>query len=144
MRGIGYLLGFPSLVVLFFTVIGFVIRRKWRLAMARKAEIKRLLVLAAEEAARAELEVSSGYGYRHGYVADPASAVAPISTSYQCAVCYSPTTTRCARCKAVRYWYSCCCCFLFANFNFLEILLNNLLIWFYNCHNCLIWRYCIL
>lgn len=103
MRGIGYLLGFPSLVVLFFTVIGFVIRRKWRLAMARKAEIKRLLVLAAEEAARAELEVSSGYGYRHGYVADSASAVAPISTSYQCAVCYSPTTTRCARCKAVRY-----------------------------------------
>ncbi|MCI24842.1 ubiquitin carboxyl-terminal hydrolase 16-like, partial [Trifolium medium] len=27
----------------------------------------------------------------------------PVSEWYQCAVCYSPTTMRCARCKAVRY-----------------------------------------
>ncbi|GKV33585.1 hypothetical protein SLEP1_g42074 [Rubroshorea leprosula] len=90
-------LGISSLVLvvsLVLPVISFVIRRKWRLAVARKEEIKRLLVLAAEEAARAELEASLGYG-----------AAVTVSTGYQqCAVCYSPTPTRCARCKAVRYW----------------------------------------
>lgn len=87
-------LGFQSLVLvvcLVVPVIGFVVRRKWRLALARKEEIKRLLILAAEEAARAELEASADYGV--------VAAVAPN----QCAVCYFPTTTRCAQCKAVRY-----------------------------------------
>lgn len=101
MRDTGYYLGFRSLVLLFACVvapvIGFLIRRKWRLAVTRNEEIKRLLALAAEEAARAELEASAGYS---------ASSAVPISTTYhQCAVCYSPTTTRCSRCKAVRYWY---------------------------------------
>lgn len=114
MRDIGYILGFQSLFLVFIAAIGFLIRRKWRLSVARKAEIKRLLVLAAEEAARVELEATTGYGYNYSYsyshspaesVSTPAPA-APISTNYQCAVCYSPTTTRCARCKAVRYWYS--------------------------------------
>lgn len=59
--------------------------------MERSREIKRLLVLASEEAARAEREASVGYG----------AFSAP--RGYQCAICYSPTTTRCARCKAVRY-----------------------------------------
>ncbi|KAF2298735.1 hypothetical protein GH714_026334 [Hevea brasiliensis] len=58
-------LGFSSLVLLLcvvLPVIAFVIRRKWRLSVARQEEIKRLLILASEEAARAELEatVSSG------------------------------------------------------------------------------------
>ncbi|XP_030542645.1 ubiquitin carboxyl-terminal hydrolase 17-like [Rhodamnia argentea] len=72
-------------------LIGFVIRRKWRRSVERSREIKRLLVLASEEAARAELEASVGYG----------AFSAP--QGYQCAICYCPTTTRCARCKAVRY-----------------------------------------
>lgn len=115
MHSIGYILGFQSLFLVFIAAIGFFIRRKWLLSVARKAEIKRLLVLAAEEAARAELEASAGYGYSYSYSyshspspADSVSAAAsaaPISTNYQCAVCYSPTTTRCARCKAIRYWY---------------------------------------
>ncbi|XP_075648566.1 ubiquitin carboxyl-terminal hydrolase 16-like [Castanea sativa] len=109
MRSIGYILGFQSLFLVFIAAIGFFIRRKWLLSEARKAEIKRLLVLAAEEAARAELEASAGYGYSYSYSHSPADSVsaaapaAPISTNYQCAVCYSPTTTRCARCKAIRY-----------------------------------------
>ncbi|XP_065880330.1 ubiquitin carboxyl-terminal hydrolase 17 [Euphorbia lathyris] len=88
-------LGFSSLVLLLslvFPVIGFVIRRKWRVSAARKEEIKRLLILASEEAARAELEATVSY-----------STVSLPSNIYQCAVCYCPTTTRCARCKAVRY-----------------------------------------
>ncbi|XP_030454619.2 ubiquitin carboxyl-terminal hydrolase 16-like [Syzygium oleosum] len=72
-------------------LIGFLIRRKWRQSVERSREIKRLLVLASEEAARAELEASVGYG----------AFAAP--RGYQCAICYSPTTTRCARCKSVRY-----------------------------------------
>uniref|UniRef100_A0A5B7AGH3 ubiquitinyl hydrolase 1 n=1 Tax=Davidia involucrata TaxID=16924 RepID=A0A5B7AGH3_DAVIN len=89
-------LGFSCLVlVLFFgPVIGFVVRRKWRRSVARREEIKRLLVLASEEAVRAELEVSTGYS-----TAGSTSWQSP----YQCAVCFCPTTTRCARCKAVRY-----------------------------------------
>lgn len=83
--------------MLFGPVIGFVVRRKWRIAAARREEIKRLLVLASEEAARAELEATTGYG------ATVSSYSQPLQ--YQCAVCFSPTTTRCARCKAVRYWY---------------------------------------
>lgn len=89
-------LGFSSLVLvvcLVFPLIGFVIRRKWRIAAVRKEEIKRLLVLASEEAARAELEASASYG------------TVSISRGYHCAVCFCPTTTRCARCKVVRYWY---------------------------------------
>ena len=82
------------LVFVVFPVIYLVIRRKWRLSVARKEEINRLLVLSSEEAFRAELEASAGYTY---------TSITPLG--HQCAVCYSTTTTRCARCKAVRYWY---------------------------------------
>ncbi|KAA8538172.1 hypothetical protein F0562_027780 [Nyssa sinensis] len=89
-------LGFSCLVLVFFLgpVIGFVVRRKWRLAVARREEIKRLLVLASEEAVRAELEASTGY---------ITEGLNSWQSPYQCAVCFCPTTTRCARCKAVRY-----------------------------------------
>ncbi|CAK9325561.1 unnamed protein product [Citrullus colocynthis] len=80
------------LVFVVFPVLCLVIRRKWRLSVARKEEINRLLVLSSEEAYRAELEASAGY---------TSSSFTPLG--HQCAVCYSPTTTRCARCKAVRY-----------------------------------------
>ena len=94
-------LGFSSLVLvvccLVVPVIGFVIRRKWLHAQARKEEIKRLLILASEEAERAEQEASYVYG------------TVSVVTSNQCVVCYCPTTTRCARCKAVRYWYAGLC-----------------------------------
>ena len=82
------------LVFVVFPVICLVIRRKWRLSVARKEEINRLLVLSSEEAFRAELEATSGY-----------TSLSFTPPGHQCAVCYSPTTTRCARCKAVRYWY---------------------------------------
>ncbi|KAJ6405093.1 hypothetical protein OIU84_013130 [Salix udensis] len=64
-------LGFSSLVVLVFCVVvipvgWFVIRCKWLGAVARKEEIKRLMVLAAEEAARAEFEATVSYGTVQG------------------------------------------------------------------------------
>ncbi|XP_068644066.1 ubiquitin carboxyl-terminal hydrolase 17-like [Aristolochia californica] len=86
-------LGFSAslLFVFVFLVAGFVVRRKWRKAAARREEIVRLLVLASEESARAELEAAKEY------------IEATTVVRHQCAVCYSPTTTRCSRCKAVRY-----------------------------------------
>ncbi|KAF8024792.1 hypothetical protein BT93_F1846 [Corymbia citriodora subsp. variegata] len=95
-------LGFSSLVLVFcfvFPVLGLLVRRKWSLAAAKTEEIRRLLVLASEEAARAEIEASASYSS-----APPPPPPPPaVPQGYYCAVCYCPTTTRCARCKAVRY-----------------------------------------
>ncbi|KAL9682665.1 hypothetical protein QQ045_014470 [Rhodiola kirilowii] len=118
------------LVILSFPVIGLIIRRKWRLSVAKEAEIKRLMLLAAEEAARAELEAASvgyyadvpvnkaafGYGGEvpvdkgsFGYCpevlgkAESAEVASICVNAYQCDVCLRPTTTRCSRCKATRY-----------------------------------------
>ncbi|CAJ1971680.1 unnamed protein product [Sphenostylis stenocarpa] len=90
-------LGFWSLVLVavvcvVLPAIGFLIRRRWRRAEARAEEIKRLLVLAEEESVRAETEASY---YQHSVVSVPKNKI--------CAVCFCPTTTRCARCKAVHY-----------------------------------------
>ncbi|XP_071712014.1 ubiquitin carboxyl-terminal hydrolase 17-like [Rutidosis leptorrhynchoides] len=129
---IGKDLGLPNLVVLvvmfvIFPVIGFVVRSKWRQAVERAEEVKRLVILASEEAARAEIEANEGYFYtinsspsfsqsdsgwipaaKSGWVPAPVVDPAPAATvlkpsTYQCAVCLSPTSTRCAQCKAVRY-----------------------------------------
>ena len=90
-------LGFSSLVLVVVCVvvpvIGFVIRRKWQIAVARNEEIKRLLILAAEETARVERETLYSSG-----------AVVSATNNYQCALCYFPATARCAKCKSVRYW----------------------------------------
>ncbi|KAI3491181.1 hypothetical protein L1887_44426 [Cichorium endivia] len=115
-------LGFPSLVflvvVVVVPVIVLIIRRKWRHSVARSEEIKRLVVSASEELARAEFEAREAYYYTATAtpsvrVSVPTSASIPTSVSvplgsplkpqYQCAVCFCPTTTRCAKCKAVRY-----------------------------------------
>ncbi|KAL8199719.1 hypothetical protein R6Q57_013287 [Mikania cordata] len=118
-------LGLPNLVVLVVFVIipaiGFFIRRKWRYTVARREEVKRLLIFTSEEAARAEIEATEGHFYTDSSVPAPDSAWRPAPDSawvlptasvpmapslrpvYQCAVCFSPTTMRCAKCKAVRY-----------------------------------------
>lgn len=117
-------LGFVAVAVVAAAVIWFLGRRKWRMAVARRQEVRRLAWLAAEEAARAEAEAAAlaymvppfapspavdddgadaGREIRAGDWAmppPPAQVLPP-----QCAVCYRHTTTRCSRCKAVRYWY---------------------------------------
>lgn len=105
---IGRDLGFPYLVVFLVlvgqVVIGLLVRRRWRRSAGRREEIKRLLVMASEEedAARAELEASAGYA--SSLISAPyASSLISAPLQYQCAVCFSPTTTRCARCKSIRY-----------------------------------------
>ncbi|CAA0809150.1 Ubiquitin carboxyl-terminal hydrolase 16 [Striga hermonthica] len=88
-------------------------RWKWRCAAARGEEIKRLMMLASEETARAELEAVSGYrSYGpalaaepvvEGPVAGPSSSLGGRKLQYQCEVCFSPTTTRCKKCKSTHY-----------------------------------------
>ncbi|KAL0738911.1 hypothetical protein Bca4012_015121 [Brassica carinata] len=91
-------LGLSSLLYLVISLVlplvAFVVRRKWRLAALRREEIRRLLIHASEEAARAELEASVEFSPVYVYVSN---------NSFQCPVCYSPASTRCSRCKAVRY-----------------------------------------
>ncbi|KAF8117780.1 hypothetical protein N665_0008s0125 [Sinapis alba] len=88
-------LGLSSLVLvisLVLPLIGFVVRRKWRLAALRKEEIRRLLIHASEEDARVEREASVEFSF-----------VPVTNNSFYCPVCYCPALTRCSRCKAVRY-----------------------------------------
>ncbi|KAJ0263355.1 Ubiquitin carboxyl-terminal hydrolase 16 [Hirschfeldia incana] len=94
-------LGVSSLFLLISLVLPLVafvfVRRKWRLAALRREEIRRLVIHASEEAARAELEASVEL-YSSVYAVSN-----NVSSSFQCPVCYSPASTRCSRCKAVRY-----------------------------------------
>ncbi|GER36966.1 ubiquitin carboxyl-terminal hydrolase [Striga asiatica] len=87
-------------------------RWKWRCAAARGEDIRRLMMLASEETARAELEAASGYrSYGSALAAEPV-VEGPVSgpgsyvgrkLQYQCEVCFSPTTTRCKKCKSTHY-----------------------------------------
>ncbi|KAI9165768.1 hypothetical protein LWI28_020069 [Acer negundo] len=83
------ILGFQGLLFISLFLFFLFIRQKWKNAEARKAEIAQLLAVAAEESFMAEVEFANQY--------------IPMPKLYQCAVCFSPTTTRCSRCKAVRY-----------------------------------------
>lgn len=87
------LLGFQGLLYVFLLVTFLVIRYMWRNAEVRKEEIIRLVDMASQEAAFVEMEASVE------------SSFVPASRGHQCAVCYSPTTMRCSKCKAVRYWF---------------------------------------
>ncbi|KAL8030245.1 hypothetical protein ABFX02_14G274000 [Erythranthe guttata] len=89
------------------------VRRKLRRAAARRDEVRRLMAFASEEAARVEREAAAIYrSYGSPLPAQPIVAEEPIvgpgsppvrQLQYQCEVCFSPTTTRCKQCKAVRY-----------------------------------------
>lgn len=78
-------------VLVLVPLVSLALFRRWqKKRAAKRAEIRKLLVLAAEEAARAEEEAAQVY-------------TSTFVTRYQCALCFSPSTTRCSRCKTVRY-----------------------------------------
>lgn len=86
-------LGFESIVLALVCVVWLVIRHKWRDEAAKKEEIMRLVAIASQETAMAEVEATVEY------------TSMPVVRRFQCAVCYNPTTRRCSQCKAVRYWW---------------------------------------
>lgn len=63
--------------------------------MVRREEVIRLIALATEESYVAEEEEVRA-------TVDHGSSVSDV---HRCAVCLFPTTTRCAQCKSVRYWF---------------------------------------
>ncbi|KAG1366593.1 ubiquitin carboxyl-terminal hydrolase 15 [Cocos nucifera] len=97
-------LGLSVAALVLFLVVGpllaLVAGQRWRLAVARREEVRCLVLLAAEEAEREEMEAAVAY-----VVESPAVAATEGATGRpECAVCFSPTRRRCSRCKAVRYW----------------------------------------
>ncbi|KAI3451214.1 hypothetical protein Pfo_007879 [Paulownia fortunei] len=78
-------------------IFGLVVRHKWRNGAAKKEEILRLVAVASEEEAEiAKLQAIEEYN-------SPPPPQPQLEKQYYCAVCHCPTTTRCSRCKAVRY-----------------------------------------
>ncbi|XP_042383822.1 ubiquitin carboxyl-terminal hydrolase 17-like [Zingiber officinale] len=95
-------LGFSVVALVICLLLMLLARRTWRRAGARRAEVMRLALLAAEEAAQVEEESSRVVlGCRRLFPA-AAGGVSGLRLGV-CAVCHSPTTTRCSRCKAVKY-----------------------------------------
>lgn len=92
-------LGFQG-VVYVFLLVGFLVARcMWRNNNGedRKEEIFRLVdsgMASSHEGGLVEMEASS-----------VESSFGKGSNGFQCVVCYSPTTMRCSKCKAVRYWF---------------------------------------
>ncbi|XP_020578832.1 ubiquitin carboxyl-terminal hydrolase 17-like isoform X2 [Phalaenopsis equestris] len=93
-------------LLVFVHVIWAAVCRRWKLEQARREEVIHLARLAAEEAAREEMEAALAYV--------PASTESS-SVEYtggpwrfECAVCHRPTSTRCSRCKTVRYCSGTC------------------------------------
>ncbi|XP_010444524.1 PREDICTED: ubiquitin carboxyl-terminal hydrolase 17-like isoform X2 [Camelina sativa] len=95
----GGVLGFRFILIGFILLVFLLIRRQWRSASVRRDQVIRLIALATEESYLAE-EVR---------VRSPTVAAADsVSDVYRCAVCLYPTSTRCAKCKSVRYCSSKC------------------------------------
>lgn len=88
------IIGFQTLFAVFLSVIFFWIHHKWRNAVARKEEIKRLVDIVSKESTMVEFDAI--YEYKS------------LPRLHQCAVCFCPTTTRCSRCKSVHYWCVLC------------------------------------
>lgn len=115
---------FTWIAVLSLPLVGFLCHWQWRRLAARRKEVERLMVLASEEAARAEVEASSEYsGFSYGSVVEketevfekeeegrmeteitsPEASKGHWKLQYQCQLCLFPTKTRCSQCKALYY-----------------------------------------
>lgn len=79
----------------------------------KREEVLRLISLATEESYLAaqqkdEEEEATVVDYYYGSSSSssvPPPPPPPDDDVYRCAVCHSPTTTRCSQCKSVRYWF---------------------------------------
>ncbi|XP_058101095.1 ubiquitin C-terminal hydrolase 15-like isoform X2 [Magnolia sinica] len=82
------------LVLVVLPLVAYILLGKWNEAAKKNARIGMLAQLAAEEAFRVEAMATA--------------SVIPVGSSsktgfHQCARCFAPATTRCSRCKSVRY-----------------------------------------
>lgn len=89
---------------------------KWNEAAKKKGRASVLAQQAAEEAFRVEAMAAANVfppvpvpvplpsNSLHQAASVP-SVPLPNTSLHECARCYGPATTRCSRCKSVRYWY---------------------------------------
>lgn len=84
------------LFLIVFPLVTYILLGKWSEVTKKKKRVSLLAQLAAEEAFKAEAMAT-------------ASVMPLVSSSksgnHECARCFGPATTRCSRCKSVRYWY---------------------------------------
>lgn len=84
------------LVLIVLPVVTYILLGRWTEAAKKKNRISLLAQLASEEAFRVEAMTS-------------ADVIPPLVSSktgfYVCARCFAPATTRCSKCKSIRYWY---------------------------------------
>ncbi|KAM0944547.1 putative ubiquitinyl hydrolase 1 [Dioscorea sansibarensis] len=82
------------LVLIVLPVVTYILLGRWTEAAKKKNRISLLAQLASEEAFRVEAMAS-------------ADAIPPLLSSktgfYVCARCFAPATTRCSKCKSIRY-----------------------------------------
>ncbi|KAM1244408.1 hypothetical protein ACFX1X_036200 [Malus domestica] len=85
------------LVFVVLPLVAYVLLGKWSDSSKKRDRVSLLAQLAAEEALRAEAMAVAA-------VIPPVSSSSPSKNGLQvCARCYSTATTRCSRCKSVRY-----------------------------------------
>jgi ubiquitin carboxyl-terminal hydrolase 36/42 len=84
------------LVLVVLPLVAYILLGKWSEATKKRERISLLAQVAAEEALRAETMA----------VANTIPLIASSKIGHHaCARCFAPATTRCSRCKSVRYWY---------------------------------------
>lgn len=116
------------LVLVVLPLLAYILLGKWSEASKKKERICLLAQLAAEEAFRAEAMAAAMATATTTTTTMPAATVSATATAtatatampmativphvslskngiHECARCHGPATTRCARCKSVRYWY---------------------------------------
>ncbi|KAJ4770029.1 Ubiquitin carboxyl-terminal hydrolase 15 [Rhynchospora pubera] len=103
------------IVLVVLPIVTYILLGKWNDAVRKRARVTELAHLAFEESSRVEVEAHMA----SPDILMPASPVIPAVVAvptvpvvpalrgngyyYECATCLSPATTRCSRCKSVRY-----------------------------------------
>lgn len=126
-------------------IFGLVVRQKWRNGAAKKEAILRLVAVASEEETEiAKLQVIEGYNSQQQEYNSQHKEYnsqhnnTQLEAQHYCTVCRCPTTTRCSRCKAVRYWWVLSCkCYLWIGdkISMLKIIYYNLFLKLGNLHD---------
>lgn len=106
------------LVLVVLPIFTYILLGKWSETSQKKERISLLAELAAEEALQAESMANSSSVVPFG--SSFPSSLKSGSIIHICAKCLGPATTRCSRCKSVRYWYD----FFVLSLNFIIILLG--------------------
>lgn len=88
------------LVFVVLPIIAYIVLGKWSEVSSKKDKIRVLAQIAAEESFRAEAMVVAAVPA----TVVPLVSIPKVNTGFhECARCFSPATTRCSRCKTVRY-----------------------------------------